>query len=108
MLFPTGETAMKIEGLSNTNNWRLDIGSNNVSENPRLRVDHLYVGETIFTGFNDQWIITDVLGDGKFKAVPKSQWEKYNYQVDFKTAYDRLYGLRPDTIETFDISARSI
>jgi len=106
LLFPTGETAMKIEGLSNTNNWRLDIGSNNVSENPRLRVDHLYVGETIFTGFNDQWIITDVLGDGKFKAVPKSQWEKYNYQVDFKTAYDRLYGLRPDTIETFDISGK--
>jgi hypothetical protein len=27
---------------------------------------------------NDSWIITDVLGDGKFKAVPKQDYEDWS------------------------------
>jgi len=38
---------------------------------------------------NNDWIITDVLGDGKFKAVPKDRWEyKWGKNVDGKVWND--------------------
>src|SRR3990167_303137 len=44
----------------------------------KLTADSLKVGEQIYQGqtqTSDKWIITDVLGDGKFKAVTKNQWD---------------------------------
>ncbi len=68
--FPTGETAMKVEGLGDNTVWSLD---NATDASP----DELKVGEEIYRGNrdigtdeNDAWVITDVLGDGKFKAIP--------------------------------------
>jgi hypothetical protein len=72
--FPTGETAMKIEGLGDTNVWFRGDGY------LRDLIDDKYVavgkqitrGGTIPGQAGESWIITDVLGDGKFKAVPKA------------------------------------
>ena len=93
--FPTGETAMKIEGLGDTtaNRW-FDV------ENQALKPEKLKTGDTIYqisvnNSPQDGWIITDVLGDGKFKAVPKSATEKPNFKDDMD-----LYE------ETFDISGK--
>jgi len=107
--FPTGETAMKIEGLGSQDNWSVmpDTQIRSASAE-KLTKDNLAVGKEVYltNDAGDNWIITDVLGDGKFKATPKTQWEKYNWKVDFKTAYDRLYVYRPDTVETFDVSGK--
>lgn len=69
--FPTGETAMKIEGLGQAHNpWRVAPDGKTYREIP---YGEMKVGQEIKnTNSWDDWIITDVLGDGKFKAVPKS------------------------------------
>ena len=68
--FPTGETAMKVERLVDNTQWRRQstYARNNYH---RLTTDDLKVGANVNDG-NTDWIITDVLGDGKFKAVPKN------------------------------------
>ena len=70
--FPTGETAMKIEGLGENTTW-----FNN--ENRSLKPEELKAGDTIYQmtqeSANNAWIITNVLEDGKFKAIPKKDWE---------------------------------
>ena len=68
--FPTGETAMKIEGLGqDTGSW---ISKELGSMNAKLAPDNMKVGMAVRDrNGNSDWIITDVLGDGKFKAVPK-------------------------------------
>lgn len=72
--FPTGETAMKIEGLGeNADNWVSMTGGG------RLRADGLKVGQEVGkTGEQGAWIVTDVLGNGKFKAVPLSELQVVN------------------------------
>lgn len=68
--FPTGETAMKIEGLG-TGGARWEYLQNpGDSRYTSLTPDDLKVGREVSDTDND-WIITDVLGDGKFKAVPR-------------------------------------
>lgn len=67
LLFPTGETAMKIEGLGETSTWlsRQEGGFRKITP------ENLEVGLEIKPSVqDDSWIITDVLVDGKFKAVP--------------------------------------
>lgn len=70
VLFPTGETAMKVEGLGQVHNpWRHAPSGKTYVEIP---YEEMRVGQTIRnTNQWDDWIITEVLGDGKFKAVPK-------------------------------------
>lgn len=86
--FPTGETAMKIEGLGESTNWNVigEIGGQPAVRG-RLHDAQLKVGTEITqqAGYNhigesDKWIITDVLGDGKFKAVPKDTIERLQGQ----------------------------
>jgi hypothetical protein len=103
--FPTGETAMKIEGLGTQNNWRaVDIDnlppSAGIDEG--LKPEWTKVGMEVTDG-NGNWIITDVLGEGKFKAVPKSRYEIKSSEfmnekelTEMKDAYS----------ETFDISGK--
>ena len=40
-----------------------------------LKAENIQIGKEISNGPNEKWIITDVLGDGKFKAVPKDKIE---------------------------------
>lgn len=92
--FPTGETAMKIEGLGDTRDWyeiRPRLEGETTGEylrSTQLTPDKLKVGGTI-EGNNDEWIITDVLGDGKFKAVPKKSYDEYQKLTE-PGAIDRL------------------
>ena len=75
--FPTGETAMKIEGLGDNTRW-FDVALGNQT-NAGLRydpltVENLEVGKIIdqgdeFSSEAHQWMITEVGEDGKFKAV---------------------------------------
>ncbi len=68
--FPTGETAMKIEGLGVNNTFTLD--------NEPLKPEMLKVGAEINNHAIrtvDPWVVTDVLGEGKFKAVPKTTYD---------------------------------
>lgn len=116
---PTGETAMKIEGLGEAEDiWltNFEVTSRGYKSN-HLESDMLEVGRAIVrqdspgmgvSNVNnlDEWIITDVLGDGKFKAIPRQQLEKYSFQVSQDEAISRARSIRPDTIETFDISGK--
>ena len=91
--FPTGETAMKIEGLGENTTWENLNGE-------KLTPEELKLGKEIQTGGNDlgndmdygSWIITDVLGDGKFKAVPKDRLDDLMENA----------GIASDTIEPTD------
>jgi hypothetical protein len=67
---------MKIEGLGQAENrWLLRDPnmSGRYEYGRRLKPEQLKVGLQIGESHyhNNDWIITDVLGDGKFKAVPK-------------------------------------
>jgi len=105
--FPTGETAMKIEGLGDNTVWSLD---NATDASP----SELKVGKEIYRGSreigtdeNDAWIITDILGDGKFKAVDKNFYD--TVQSKNKAGEYKKGGLETlinDRAETFDISGK--
>lgn len=95
--FPTGETAMKIERLGDIQNWEIPRPTaqypNAVA---RPTEADLKVGQEMIQGGDTEWIITDVLGDGKFKAVPK---DKYGNGEDARLV-EANFG------ETFDISGK--
>lgn len=119
--FPTGETAMKVEGLGgreNEGNWRVapyeqDLLSINQPEH--IKVDDLKVGQTIYQ-IDTAWIITDVLGDGKFKAVPKENVIKDkvediakvlpNHEIKTIEIGGVKHGYIENNAETFDISGK--
>lgn len=115
--FPTGETAMMIEGLGDTKRWyNADTGGD--SYPTLLNQNELAVGQTItednyLTPDSSRWIITDILGDGKFKAIPvnagESMVETFRGPDDFAD-YIKEYGTVPSDlaheVETFDISGK--
>lgn len=105
--FPTGETAMKIEGLGESNSfWDL------TKRDTRLTPENLKIGNEIRqvgAGTADDWIITDVLGDGKFKAVPKTNYVKWMLgstgRKALETSEDAFIKSFPENAkESFDIS----
>lgn len=111
--FPTGTTAMKIEGLGQNTQWIVK----EVGNYDGLRPDNLKVGlETYMAGQEGQkWIITDVLGDGKFKArkIPNNEYLKSTFpeygmglinKEQAMVKYLAFGGER--TTETFDISGK--
>ena len=105
--FPTGETAMKIEGLGEQNNFAMtwfhsrppDGAATRTGglEAYKLKSEELKIGMQIERADARKWIITDILGDGKFKAVPKNIYDKL--------ARKELAGNDPYA-ETFDISGK--
>lgn len=102
--FPTGETAMKIEGLGDTQMWnRMENGryTGRGYEDSKLTIDTLKVGQEIAKSTEPSWIITDVLGDGKFKAVPKSVYDRA-----LPSAFDQTPMVQDSLKETFDISGK--
>lgn len=91
--FPTGETAMKIEGLGDTTQWSF---RDDMLYNHKLTPDKLKVGQEIQQSTGNEllqrnnldnrgsWIITEVLEDGKFKAVPKNAKKEAIEEYDFR------------------------
>lgn len=109
--FPTGETAMKIEGLGQDNAWFKPNPNESANENwIKLLPEDLKVGDAVSNSNYDDWIITDVLGDGKFKAVPKSNLLSKEIEALQKGTKlpERSADLRSinDASETFDISGK--
>jgi len=108
--FPTGETAMKIEGLGGNNmdpnggrGWRIDTNPNeaDIMNLPELNPGNMKVGQEIVDITEAPWIITEVLGEGRFKAVPVDIW---NIAKNDKNPMQN-----PDVIgrsESFDISGK--
>lgn len=113
LLFPTGETAMKIEGLGSPEVWNYFPSENSGSE--RLNIENAKIGQEIFredtrlpdgSGFDEnKWIITEVLGDGRFKAVPKGTYEEFQLANDTGHPKDLENRLR-QVSEQFDISGK--
>ena len=111
MRFPRGETAMKIEGLGSVRSW--GTMENGYLEN--VTPDMLKVGKQVTQNDSD-WIITDILGEGKFKAVPKDTLEKAiedagiaadSIGVNDWISYARQHSPNVfDRTETFDISGK--
>ena len=66
--FPTGETAMKVEGLGEVDNTRWRTAGNQSV----LKPEDLKVGSQINSNGQLDWIVTEVLENGKFKAVTKN------------------------------------
>lgn len=110
--FPTGETAMKIEGLGEPTRWQID-GSDSMKQwqPSKLTPENMKVGQSIVQTFgsSDRWIITDILGDGKFVAVPKEQMDMTlkdsgkSLKSLLKSGEINDYPIDP---ETFDISGK--
>ena len=61
------------------------------------------VGKEVFDNSSNSYIITDILGDGKFKAVPKNVWDDYGKVKRDSLTWQR--NIQP-SIETFDISVK--
>jgi len=104
--FPTGETAMKIEGLGGADvTWRNDATGD------ILRTGSEKVGMQVTDSrTSHEWIITEVLGDGKFKAVPKNRLVTKEVEAlqKGKKLPERASDLRPiaEMAEQFDISGK--
>jgi hypothetical protein len=114
--FPTGETAVKIEGLSQRDFWKvLDENGKYKTMRGGLREgSNVYlgtdaqpeVGMRIIQGIQDQeWIITDVLGEGKFEAVPKAYVADDNGIIK-QHLLDRVKAGDARMVEEFDISGK--
>uniref|UniRef100_A0A6M3ILB2 Putative methyltransferase n=1 Tax=viral metagenome TaxID=1070528 RepID=A0A6M3ILB2_9ZZZZ len=95
--FPTGETAVKVEGLGVSTQFA-DVKTGRVLTKELLKVGN----EVESPGGN--WIITEVLEDGKFKAISKEQINllKVKWGNIKKVPKDEIVGFT----ETFDISGK--
>lgn len=91
--FPTGETAMKIEGLGTQGDGGMMFAYNGIPVEPQ----QLKVGREIYSEASDQdWVITETLGGGKFRAISKEMADKTDPEAMLSTG--RAQG------EMFDIS----
>lgn len=97
--FPTGETAMEIEGLGEISFWKESSGSS-IRLDEDLTPESLAVGKKIYqVGEDPRWIITDVLEDGKFKAVPQERWEKIQSGDEAPGMAEEIFDVS-DTVDT--------
>ena len=100
---PTGETIGKIEGFS-TNEFLINR-TGRVTRN----VNDLKVGmEITDANTSTEWIITDILGDGRFKAVPKQgvkNWRVKNNIAQLQNIYGDWVDMKGG--ETFDLTGKS-
>lgn len=108
--FPTGETAMKIEGLGQGSEWR------NIDAMTRVTPENVKVGQTVsrIDDNMDDWIVTDVLGDGKFRAIPKrdleisNDYEMYTKFKDWGHYSDDTGELNWDSILKDDVAMKKL
>ncbi len=98
LLFPTGDTAMKIEGLGETNSFRAMDESGAMHD--LIKPEGLRVGRLIGDRAGHPWVVTRVIGDGKFEAVPKREWDKF--------ATPETSALGSALSETFDIKGKDM
>lgn len=98
--FPTGETAMKIEGLGNATRFYNFDTKTASSTSQLLSPDQLEVGKIVSDAGGKYWVVVEVLGDGKFKAITKADLDRSQRLVDNGAEYANR------VTETFDISGK--
>jgi hypothetical protein len=103
--FPTGETGMKIEQLSRADAFR-GMDESGALHDP-ITPQGLRAGRLVGDIGGRPWIITEVLENGKFRAMRKSQFEAALMRGNY-TRQQFLENIRGDahTTETFDISGK--
>jgi len=97
---------MHIEGLGQSNPWYEPFGLGRPG--PKLKPEQLQVGKEIVNGMaGTEWVVTDVLGDGKFKAVPKDLRIDFNGErYHWRNIPEKHKSLVDARAETFDISGK--
>lgn len=113
--FPTGETAMKIEGLGQADRFYL-VGPSGKAAG-QLTIAQIEPGR-VFVGSDmgaEKWIIVDSLGEGKFRAIPewyadqfKSRQNVENLEGKDLISYMEKHGKADleSYLETLDISGK--
>lgn len=92
--FPVGNTAMKVEGLGE------DTSFMQLDGRGFIKPDSLEVGLKIKDrNGGNEWIVTDVLGDGKFKAAP-DEFITRQFEGDYTQ-------VPPAIKEIFDVSGKA-
>lgn len=121
VLFPSGETAMKIEGLATNSNteWRTaEMRNGSLIGGEKLTTQNMKVGQSVAMramlggGSGGQWVITKILEDGKFKAIEKrlfdlerSQMFGYAEGLRHKIPTEKIIeSLSPSLMEEFNTS----
>jgi hypothetical protein len=106
--FPTGETAMKIEGLGEySGTWKVVTPLGDEVGLLASNGSNMKVGMQIKDQAKIDWIITDVVGDGKFKAMQKRYFDEM-VDKELKTPEQILKEAKTDDslTESFDISGK--
>jgi len=113
ILFPTGETAMKVEGLGDTTVNFYHSPEANVYGYPvpgsltgEVTKNQLKVGITIEDRNGNEWVITEVLEDGKFKAVPKNGYVDITSGNSDRLSHFSREQMLDNISEQFDISGK--
>jgi hypothetical protein len=121
VLFPTGETAMKIEGLGDTTTWSVVHDSGKITGFPLKELMDMgeYEGAKYAPGqiirrdgnIGDEWVITEVLDNGRFKAEFKKKYDEQfeTWQMTKGRTGKNEQELLEDInnfAETFDISGK--
>jgi len=108
---PTGETAMEVEGLG-TATLRFGLLDKNLKPLGDLTSENMKVGQRVDEWgdvFGKHWIITEVLEDGKFRAVPVKEVEGLRGFNAMETNKEIVEFIKENAdlyIETFDISGK--
>jgi len=100
--FPTGETAMKIEGLGEATSFYRGVNTNL----PPIKADDLKVGETILRNGSDEWVIAEVFDDGKFSAIPQHVFDDFDIKRPTLGDIEYILDMVPENVERFDISGK--
>ena len=108
--FPTGETAMKIEGLDRGDGtlwWHTSSDGTNSMMDREFMLEDLEVGKVIARDQDaSRWTITDVLLNGKFKAVKTALLDEMKVKFDGDKTSDIDTRLINSLKETFDLSGK--
>lgn len=104
--FPTGETAMKIEGLGQGPSRFYEIRPGSPQGiGKAIEESELAIGKEVMAP-EGAYIITDVLGDGKFKAVQKDFYDQVKGGFDPYKGSKTEKEIWDSNSETFDISGK--
>lgn len=84
---------------------KLESGGETSIKGDELNTSNLKVGNEIYSSDRGSYIITDILGDGKFKAIKKKYADQIKEQVSSNEQFIRVLKNAKDT-EDFDISQK--
>lgn len=106
---PTGETIGKIEGFRADEWYPTEFDPRLPASNQSLKIEDLKLGMQVrkLGDFRDDWIITDILGDGRFKAVPKDRVMTTPLtRGDWRKIGNKQF-IENTEVETFDLTGKS-